>query len=93
MFGSLTDGTATPSSDSDLLVVLRADNRRVMDRAPEYAKAFEGLSLPAQVFPWTEAELSVRIADSDPLTVEILRTGKTLAGTVIRGNSGVDKRQ
>ncbi len=82
LFGSLSDSTATPSSDSDLLVVLRTDTRRVMDRVPDYTAAFDNLSLPAQVFPWTEAELRDRIADGDPFALEILHTGTTLAGTI-----------
>ena len=82
LFGSLADGSATPSSDADLLVVLQNDQRRVIDRVPDYGRVFEGLSIPAQIFPWTEAELADRIADGDPLALEIVRTGKPLAGTL-----------
>ncbi|MBI4421930.1 MAG: nucleotidyltransferase domain-containing protein, partial [Gemmatimonadetes bacterium] len=47
LFGSLADASATPSSDADLLVVLREDSRRVIDRVPDYSRAFEDLGLAA----------------------------------------------
>lgn len=82
LFGSLAQGSATPSSDADLLVVLRRDQRRVIDRVPEYTRAFEGLGMSTQVFPWTEAELAERLAGGDPFAREIISTGRTLAGAV-----------
>lgn len=81
LFGSLAHGTATPASDADLLVLLRRDERRVLDRVPEYSRPFEGLGTSTQVFPWTEAELAQRLADNDPFAREILGTGRTLAGS------------
>lgn len=88
LFGSLASGGATPSSDADLLVVLRRDSRRVIDRIPEYARPFEGLGLAPQVLPWTEQELADRLADRDPFASEILRTGEVLAGAVETGDAG-----
>ncbi len=43
LFGSLATGGATPASDADVLVLLRHDSRRVLDRIPDYSRAFEGL--------------------------------------------------
>lgn len=80
LFGSLAQGSATPSSDADLLVVLRRDGRRVIDRVPDYTRPFEGLGMSTQVFPWTEPELAARLSGNDPFAREILRTGRTLAG-------------
>ncbi len=80
LFGSLATGGATPSSDADLLIVLRQDDRRVIDRVPECIRPFEGLGLAVQVLPWTEDEVVARLAEDDPLAREILRTGVTLAG-------------
>lgn len=82
LFGSLATGGATPSSDADLLVVLRHDPRRVIDRVPHYTRPFEGLGLALQVLPWTEAELATRVTEGDPFAREIVRTGIVLAGTL-----------
>ena len=66
------------------LVVLHKDHRRVIDRIPEYGRAFEHLGLAAQVLPWTRAELATRLAEREPFATEIVRTGKVLAGTLDR---------
>ncbi|HWP37154.1 MAG TPA: nucleotidyltransferase domain-containing protein [Gemmatimonadales bacterium] len=81
LFGSFITGGATPSSDVDLLVVLREDARRVLDRVPDYAQRFEGLGVAVQVFPWTEAEIRARLAAEDAFAADIVRTGTRLAGT------------
>ena len=80
LFGSLATGGATPSSDADLLILLRRDDRRVIDRVPDCSRPFEGLGLAVQVLPWTEGEVVARLAEGDPLAREVLRTGVTLAG-------------
>ena len=80
LFGSLVTGGATPASDVDLLVVLRGDPRRALDRVPDYSRAFEDAGMGVQVFPWTEAELASRLAERDPFAREILATGVVLAG-------------
>jgi predicted nucleotidyltransferase len=80
LFGPLVTGGATPSSDAELLVVLREDARRGLDRVPDYAQRFEGLGVAVQIFPWTEAEVKARLADQDPFATEIIRTGTRLAG-------------
>ncbi|MGH7342970.1 MAG: nucleotidyltransferase domain-containing protein [Candidatus Rokuibacteriota bacterium] len=88
LFGSLASGQATPSSDADLLVVLRQDDRRLIDRIPDYGRAFEELGLATQVLPWTEQELADRVAEGDPFATEILRTGKVMAGKKPGGGRG-----
>ncbi len=80
LFGSLARGTATPGSDADLLVVLRADERRMLDRIPEFTKPFESPGLSVQALPWTEAELQHRRERDDPFAREVLETGVVLAG-------------
>ena len=82
LFGSLARGTATPGSDADLLVVLRADARRMLDRIPEFTQPFESPGLSVQVLPWTEAELQRRRERADPFAREVLETGVLLAGEV-----------
>ena len=58
LFGSLAHGQALPSSDADVLIVLREHpQQRWMDRIPEYAAAFQGSALPVEPFPYTVEEL------------------------------------
>ncbi len=92
LFGSLASGDATPASDADLLLVLRRDERRVIDRIPDYSRAFEDLGIAIQVLPWTEQEMAERRAERDPFAKEILKTGKVLAGAVGTGDAGRGKR-
>jgi predicted nucleotidyltransferase len=49
LFGSLARGNATARSDADLLVVVDRDERRPMDRIPEFLLLLEGLGRPADV--------------------------------------------
>lgn len=59
LFGSLARGEALPSSDADLLIVLKAHPQsRWFDRIPEYAAAFRGTALPVEPFPYTLQELA-----------------------------------
>lgn len=58
LFGSLARGQALPSSDADLLIVLKAhDQPRWFDRVTEYAPAFQGTALAVEPFPYTVDEL------------------------------------
>lgn len=59
LFGSLARGKALPSSDADLLIVLKDHPQpRWFDRISEYAEAFRGTGLPVEVFPYTIEELT-----------------------------------
>ncbi|HYB42919.1 MAG TPA: nucleotidyltransferase domain-containing protein [Candidatus Methylomirabilis sp.] len=60
LFGSLARGTATPRSDADLLIVVDRDDRRPLDRAPEFLFSLEGLGRPADVLVLTDAEWKAR---------------------------------
>jgi predicted nucleotidyltransferase len=82
LFGSLASGSATPGSDADLVVLLRSDARRMLDRIPEHTRPFEAPGLGIQVLPWTEAELRRRLANSDRFAREVIETGVVLAGTL-----------
>jgi len=58
-YASLARGEALPSSDADLLIVLKAHPQsRWFDRIPEYAAAFRGTALPVEPFPYTLQELA-----------------------------------
>jgi hypothetical protein len=82
LFGSLAHGTATPASDADLLVVLRSDARRILDRIPDWTRPFETPGLAVQVLPWTLGELNGRLAAGHRFAGEIVDTGMILAGTL-----------
>ena len=60
LFGSLATGRATPRSDADLLIVVREDDRRPMDRAPEFLGLLEGLGRPVDVLVLTSHEWKAR---------------------------------
>jgi hypothetical protein len=72
LFGSFASGRACPGSDLDLLIVLQEDSRSFLDRIPDYAP--EDLPIPADVFPYTRAEIEA----GQPLAAEALRTGRVL---------------
>ena len=59
LFGSLARGDALPSSDADLLIVLKSHPLpRWFDRIPEYECEFQQSSLPVELFPFTVDELA-----------------------------------
>jgi len=63
LFGSLARGEALPSSDADILIVLKSHPQpRWFDRIPEYADAFRGVTLPVEPFPYTLKELNRLVA-------------------------------
>jgi hypothetical protein len=64
----------------DLLVVLRRDSRRILDRVPEYTRPFEAPGRSVQVLPWTVEELRARLTAGDRFAQEIVETGIPLAG-------------
>jgi predicted nucleotidyltransferase len=70
LFGSLAEGRAVPGSDADVLVLLKEDERRFMDRIPEYLDKFS-IDFPVDVFPYTLNEVN-------PLVEEALKKGLVL---------------
>lgn len=73
LFGSLAEGRAVPGSDADVLVLLRASERRWMDRPLEFAPYFEGVGLPVDLFCYTREE-----AERTPLARGALQGGVPL---------------
>ena len=60
-YGSWVSGTPTPSSDVDLCIVLRADQRRPRDRVPEFLPARFPVGMDLIVLTETELrQLSLR---------------------------------
>ena len=56
LFGSLVNNTYTAASDADILVILKRDSSRFMDRIPDLLYLFADAPLPVDVFPYTEQE-------------------------------------
>jgi predicted nucleotidyltransferase len=64
LFGSLVRGNYAPGSDADILILLREDSRRFIDRIPEFLTHFSNVGVPIEVFPYTQDELE-KMADRD----------------------------
>jgi len=72
LFGSFAENRAVPGSDADILIVLKADSRRFIDRILYYLDAFSELGIGVDVFPYTVDELD------NPVAVTAIRTGRIL---------------
>jgi predicted nucleotidyltransferase len=81
LFGSLERGQALPSSDADVLIVLREHPQpRWFDRIAEYAEAFAATSLPVEPFAYTQDELKQMLATRVGFLQTILREVMPLSG-------------
>lgn len=72
LFGSFAEDRAVPGSDVDLLIVLKSDSRKLLDRIQDYLDPFSELGIAIDVFPYTVKELD------NPLARTALRTGRVL---------------
>ena len=80
LFGSLARDDALPTSDADIIIVLRSHPKpRWFERIPEFAGAFDGTSLPVETFPYTLEEMN-RLASRPGLIRTALRELIHLAG-------------
>ena len=61
LFGSLAEKRAVPGSDADILIILKRDDKPLMDRIAKWSKRFS-LDFPVEIFPYTEKELDNPIA-------------------------------
>ena len=68
LFGSLADRKAIPGSEADILILLKEDARRFMERVAEWQQRFS-LDFPTEVFPYTQEELDC------PIVVEAMKRG------------------
>ncbi len=58
LFGSLADGTAVPSSDADILLILKnSPKSRWIDRIDDYIDYFIGIGIGVDLFPYTKDEV------------------------------------
>jgi len=75
LFGSVACGRAVPSSDVDLLVVMRACDTPLLDRAALFREYFQDLGVGVDLFVYTEREVA---AGNIPIAAHALRTGIVL---------------
>ena len=57
LFGSRATGNFSARSDADLLILLRSDPQRPMDRIPHYLELFAKAPVPIDIFPFTLEEI------------------------------------
>lgn len=79
LFGSISKGNYMTGSDADILVVLRDDNRRFIDRIPEFLRYFLNTSVATDVFPYTQKELERMILTENNFITKIWKEKKLLA--------------
>lgn len=72
LFGSFAMNRAVPGSDVDILIVLRSDTRRFIDRITHYMDFFSDVGIAVDIFPYTIHELD------NPVAKVALATGKVL---------------
>ena len=75
LFGSLAKGDFVPGSDADILIVLKKDIRRMIDRVPGYLEYFMKVEMPVDVFPYTQNEIRKMRAEGNRLISEALESG------------------
>ena len=78
LFGSLVTGDYAPGSDADILVILKNDKRRMIDRIPEFLDFFSEVPIPVEVFPYTEKEIEHMKEAGNSFIREILDTALKL---------------
>ena len=72
LFGSVASGRALPSSDADILIVVRDTDLAFIDRAGRFRDYFADIGVGADLFVYTEQEVA---AGTIPLAATALRTG------------------
>lgn len=72
LFGSVASGRAVPSSDADILVVVRDSDTPFLDRAALFRDYFSDIGVGVDLFVYTQQEVS---GSSIPVAATALRTG------------------
>ncbi|MGA1842922.1 MAG: nucleotidyltransferase domain-containing protein [bacterium] len=65
LFGSLAKGIYAPGSDADILIILKQDNRRIIDRITGFLKFFLDSPIDIDIFPYTKEELQRMMSDKN----------------------------
>lgn len=76
LFGSVATGDHLPSSDADLLIVLRRSRERFLDRPLRFMEL--GLTLPVEPHVYTWAELQSAASEDHPFLRSIRRGARLL---------------
>ena len=71
LFGSYATDTFGPASDVDLLIILRQNSKRFLDRIPDYLP--ENLSVSCDVFPYTNEEIEKMKQEGTPWIRHVLK--------------------
>ena len=80
LFGSRARGDWGLRSDADVLVILKeSQHTRFFDRIPRYLDLFSKVSLPVDVFPYTEEELERMKKKGNKLILRALKEGILLS--------------
>lgn len=65
LFGSLSTNDAGLRSDADILIVLKEDNRRMLDRIDGYLIKFSDSPVPVDPFVYTKEEVKRAIKEGN----------------------------
>lgn len=76
LFGSFADNTYLPSSDIDLLIILKKSAKTAIDRIPDFIP--DKLPIGCDVIPVTEEELHNYLREGNTFFKNILSRGKLL---------------
>ena len=80
LFGSRARGDWGVRSDADVLVIIKKSRqKRFFDRIPRYLDLFSEISLPVDVFPYTEAEFRRMREKGNTLVLRALKEGVLLS--------------
>ena len=72
LFGSVASDRALPSSDADILIVVRDSDLPFIDRSSRFREYFADIGVGVDLFVYTEQEVA---AGTIPLAATALRTG------------------
>lgn len=71
LFGSLSKQIYAPGSDADILIILKQDNRRIIDRISEFLKFFLNSHVAVDIFPYTREELQKMISYKNSFVLQV----------------------
>ncbi len=73
LFGSFATDSAGIHSDADILIVLKKDNRRMLDRLDEFILKFSDAPVPVDVLVYTQEELEEMLNAGNPFIRRIVQ--------------------
>ncbi len=57
LFGSLAERRGVPGSDADILIIIKKDDKPIIDRISEWSEKIQ-VNFPVEIFPYTEKEIN-----------------------------------